>query len=71
MGTTCACGKRGGVVGSTANKKRPFEEIDVFPLTFEPEMTWGRCFEKEASGTKVDVSLRRRGSLIMPKRSDR
>ncbi len=39
---------RGGVVGSTLKEKR-FELVDVYPLTFEPELAWGRCFEKEAS----------------------
>ncbi|MEE9558755.1 MAG: ferredoxin [Candidatus Brocadiales bacterium] len=29
------------------------QEFDVFPLTFEPEMTWGRCYEREWVTMKV------------------
>jgi ferredoxin len=29
------------------------QEFDVFPLTFEPEMAWGRCYEKEWIAMKV------------------
>lgn len=34
-------------------KESRFESIDVYPLTFEPELTWGKSFEKEATDMKV------------------
>ncbi len=34
-------------------KENRFENIDVYPLTFEPEMVWGKCFEKEAVDMKM------------------
>lgn len=37
-------------MGNTAREQLS-EDLDVYPLTFEPEMTWGKCFEKEANDT--------------------
>ncbi|MFQ5956557.1 MAG: ferredoxin [Candidatus Brocadiales bacterium] len=37
---------------STSRKSR-FERVDIYPLTFEPEMVWGKCFEKEAVDMKI------------------
>lgn len=51
------------------DSKRHFSEVDVYPLTFEPEMAWGRCFEKEeVDGTKFGAALRRQRSLLIKNR---
>lgn len=39
--------------GGQLPKEKPFKLVDVYPLTFEPEMMWGKCFEKETVSTVV------------------
>ncbi|MCB7129569.1 MAG: hypothetical protein NOU37_08205 [Candidatus Brocadiales bacterium] len=51
------------------DSKRRFAEIDVYPLTFEPEMAWGKCFEKEeVDKAKVGAASRRQRYLLTKNR---
>lgn len=37
----------------SAVKEKLSVDVDVYPLTFEPELVWGKCFEKEVNDMKM------------------